>query len=163
MIGLLFALAAVQAGPVAATPSPQASPPPRLRYLPNWAERLEGKGWPFLDIDAANSVVLFAKVDTAHASPDHLRVLVRHEFRSDQAEPDPAAMHYHSEIISQEVDCSSGRLRLLLDHRYRFQNLEGQQLIYRFTDSDWRQPEPGSFDEEVLQAACMRPGTTPAP
>ena len=148
---------------VLAAAAGQAAPAPRLRFLPDWTAKLSGKGWPFLDIDAGNKVVLFAKIDTTEPSPEHLRVLVRHEFRDEQAEPDPKAMRFRSEVISEEVDCAAQSVRTLRDRRYRFSNMEGDQLTYRFVDNDWRRPDPGSFDEEVLQAACMRrPAAAPA-
>ena len=153
MFGLVFVLAAAQA---AAAPPPVDASSDRIRHLPPWTESLEGKGWPFLDIDPTRSVVLFAKPDPNRQADSGLtRVLVRHEFKSDQ--PDKTNPTFRSEIIAAEIDCSKRGVRYMNDHRYTGRNLTGKDVLYRFSDSAWQTPAEGSFDEEVVQAACLQP------
>lgn len=159
MLSLVLALAAAQTPPAAA-PAAQA-PTGHLRFLPNWTEKLEGKGWPFLDIDPTRTVVLFAKTDSSQAAePGITRVLVRHEFETDQ--PDKANPTFRSEVIAEDVDCSTSKVRALNDHRYTGENLTGRETIYRFSDTSWQPVSPDTFDDEVVQAACLVPGAQAA-
>ena len=136
-----------------------AADPARTRALPLWTDRLDSMGWPFLSADPSRTIVLFAKVDANSAPGGYARVLVRHEFATPQTDRSPGsdAGPFFSERILEEVDCSTGRFRALEAWRFREPNLTGKVSRYGFADQAWKPPEPGSFDQTVGRAECMRP------
>lgn len=163
MIALLMLLAGLQASAPDtgdATVAPvTVSPEARVRALPNWAERVDPKDWPFLGVSADRTVLMFAKTAKASTSPLQ-RVLVRHEYLDEQRDPSlPAgqARPYRSERLVQDVDCTQRRFRNVVVQRFPKKDLDGEPEAFDFADKSWVAPEPGSFDESVVAAACTFP------
>ena len=62
-----------------------------------------------------------------------------------------------SERLAKDVDCSARTFRSLAVYRYPENNLSGEATAFKFDESGWIKPEPGAFDETVVEAACMKP------
>lgn len=125
--------------------------------LPRWSGQVLAIGWPFLGLGADKGVMMFAKTDGRPPSP-YQRVWVRHEFREPQTETGAAVpVTYLSERLEQDVDCAAGAFRSLAVYRYPKNNLVGPPAAFDFEDQAWTRPEPGAFDETVVEAACLVP------
>jgi len=125
--------------------------------LPGWSSEVQAIGWPFMGLGADRGVMMFAKTDGRPPSP-HQRVLVRHEFRQPQTETGAATpVTYLSERLEQEVDCATRTYRSLVVYRYPKNNLGGVPAAFDFEERVWTRPEPGHFDETVVEAACLTP------
>jgi hypothetical protein len=164
MIGILTALMLLSgqaAAPAAAGNDPakvdsvtvtaagrKAAPPPP------WSRKIEGIGWPFLGVGADKMVIAFAKTGKTPAGQPYQRVWVRHEFRLPKTE---AGLTYRSERMAQDVDCNAHTFRSLAVYRYPDNNLGGAETAFKFDDTAWTRPEPGAFDDSVVEAACMKP------
>lgn len=164
MIGMLTALM-VLAGQ-AASPAPVdpgaskvdsvtiTAPDQKSAPLPKWSTRIEGIGWPYLGVGQDKTVITFAKTGKAPAGRAWQQVWVRHEFRLPQTE---AGLTFRSERMVQDVDCQARAFRSLAVYRYPENNLKGAETAYAFEDRQWTKPDPGAFDESVVEAACMKP------
>jgi len=161
MIGMLTALmllsgqaAADQNAPAkvdsvtVTAPNQKAAPPPK------WSARIEGIGWPFLGVGQDKGVITFAKTGKTPGGQAWQRVWVRHEFRVPQSE---AGLTYRSERMAQDVDCQARTFRSLAVYRYPENNLKGAETAYAIEERQWTKPDPGAFDESVVEAACMKP------
>ena len=126
----------------------------KARLTPLWATRIEGIGWPFLGVGEDRGVIAFAKTSKTPPGQAWQRVWVRHEFRAPQTE---AGLTFRSERMAQDVDCQAGTFRSLAVYRYPENNLKGAETAYAFEERGWTRPEPGAFDESVVDAACMKP------
>ncbi|USQ97694.1 surface-adhesin E family protein [Caulobacter sp. RL271] len=141
--------AASKVDSVTITAPGQSSAPP-----PKWSPRIEGIGWPYLGVGQDKDVITFAKTGKTPAGQAWQRVWVRHEFRAPRTE---AGLTYRSERMAQDVDCQARTFRSLAVYRYPENNLQGAETAYAFEQRDWTKPEPGAFDESVVEAACMKP------
>jgi hypothetical protein len=125
--------------------------------LPRWSAQVHAIGWPFLGLGQDRGVMMFAKTDGRPPSP-YQRVFVRHEFREQQTETGAAVpVTYFSERLEQEVDCATGTFRSLTVYRYPKNDLTGVPAAFDFEERAWTRPEPGTFDETVVEAACLTP------
>jgi hypothetical protein len=125
--------------------------------LPRWSAQVHAIDWPFLGLGQDKGVMMFAKTDGRPPSP-YQRVWVRHEFREQQTERGAAVpVVYFSERLEQEVDCAAGAYRSLVVYRYPKNDLTGVPAAFDFEDRAWVRPEPGTFDETVVEAACLTP------
>lgn len=161
MIGMLtaFLLLSGQATTPAQDPSKVDSvtitaPGQKAKLTPLWATRIEGIGWPFLGVGDDKGVITFAKTGKTPDGQTWQRVWVRHEFRAPQSE---AGLTFRSERMAQDVDCQARTFRSLAVYRYPENNLKGAETAYAFEERSWTKPEPGAFDESVVEAACMKP------
>lgn len=161
MIGMLtaFLLLSGQAATPAQDPSKVDSvtitaPGQKAKLTPLWATRIEGIGWPFLGVGDDKGVITFAKTGKTPDGQTWQRVWVRHEFRAPQSE---AGLTFRSERMAQDVDCQARTFRSLAVYRYPENNLKGAETAYAFEERGWTKPEPGAFDESVVEAACMKP------
>lgn len=164
MIGMLTALMllAGQAGAAAVDQSASSkvdsvtitAPDQTSKPPPKWSTRIEGIGWPYLGVGQDKGVITFAKTGKTPAGQSWRRVWVRHEFRVPQTE---AGLTYRSERMAQDVDCQARTFRSLAVYRYPENNLKGAETAYAFEQRDWMKPEPGAFDEGVVESACMKP------
>lgn len=164
MIGMLTALMllAGQATPAPAEPNAASkvdsvtitAPDQKSAPLPNWSTRIEGIGWPYLGVGQDKTVITFAKTGQTPAGRAWRQVWVRHEFRLPQTE---AGLTFRSERMVQDVDCQARAFRSLAVYRYPENNLKGAETAYAFEDRQWTKPDPGAFDESVVEAACMKP------
>lgn len=165
MIGMLTALMLL--GGQSATPAPVdpaassridsvtiTAPDQKSAPLPKWSTRIEGIGWPYLGVGQDKTVITFAKTGKTPAGQAWQRVWVRHEFRSPQTE---AGLTFRSERMAQDIDCQARAFRSLAVYRYPENNLKGAETAYAFEERQWTKPEPGAFDESVVEAACMKP------
>lgn len=165
MIGMLTALLLL--GGQAAAPAPAAKEDPtkvdsvtiqgsakKLAPMPPWSRKIEGIGWPFLGVGEDKTVMMFAKTGKTPAGEAYQRVWVRHEFRLPQNE---AGLTFRSERLAQDVDCKAKTFRSLAVYRYPENNLGGEAVAFKFDENGWTKPEPGAFDETVVEAACMKP------
>lgn len=164
MIGMLTAFLFL--GAQAATPAPgqddQAkvdsvtitAPDQKTKAAPKWSTRIEGIGWPFLGVGEDKGVITFAKTGKTPTGQAWQRVWVRHEFRAPRSE---AGLTFLSERMAQDVDCQARTFRSLAVYRYPENNLKGAETAYAFEERGWTRPEPGAFDESVVDAACMTP------
>jgi hypothetical protein len=163
MIAMITALMLLS-GQAAATPDDSAkvdsvtvTATGKKAVLPRWSAQVHAIGWPFLGLGADKGVMMFAKTDGRPPSP-YQRVLVRHEFREQQTETGAATpVAYFSERLEQEVDCVAGTYRSLVVYRYPKNDLTGVPAAFDFEDRAWVRPEPGTFDETVVEAACLTP------
>jgi hypothetical protein len=126
----------------------------KAKSVPKWSSRIEGIGWPFLGVGEDKGIITFAKTGKTPAGQQWQRVWVRHEFRTAQSE---AGLSFLSERMAQDVDCQARSFRSLAVYRYPENNLKGAETAYAFEDRAWTKPEPGAFDESVVDAACMKP------
>lgn len=126
----------------------------KTKATPRWSERIEGIGWPFLGVGEDKGIITFAKTGKTPAGQQWQRVWVRHEFRAPQTE---AGLSFRSERMAQDVDCQARTFRSLAVYRYPENNLKGAETAYAFEERGWTRPEPGAFDESVVDAACMQP------
>lgn len=166
MIGMLTALLLLggQAAPSASAQEDQAkvdsvtitAKDQKAKLTPLWATRIEGIGWPFLGVGEDKGVITFAKTGKTPFGQSWQRVWVRHEFRTPQSE---AGLSFRSERMAQDVDCQARTFRSLAVYRYPENNLKGVETAYAFEDRAWTKPEPGAFDDSVVEAACMKPLT----
>lgn len=165
MIGILTALAllAGQATPSAATDQSASSkvdsvtitaPERQTSPAPKWSTRIEGIGWPYLGVGRDKTVIAFAKTGKSPPGQPWPQVWVRHEFREPKTE---AGLTFLSERMVQDIDCEARAFRSLAVYRYPENNLKGAETAYAFEDRQWTKPEPGAFDESVIEAACMKP------
>lgn len=164
MIGMLTALLVIGqvATPGSAEPSASSkvdsvtitAPDKKPAPPPKWSSRIEGIGWPYLGVGQDKDVITFAKTGKTPAGQAWQRVWVRHEFRAPRNE---AGLTYRSERLAQDVDCAARTFRSLAVYRYPENNLKGAETAYAFEDRLWTKPEPGAFDESVVEAACMKP------
>jgi hypothetical protein len=165
MIGMLTALMLAAGQAATSTPAePSASskvdsvtvtaPGKTSAPLPKWSTRIEGIGWPYLGVGQDRGIITFAKTGKTPDGQAWQRVWVRHEFRIPQTE---AGLTYRSERMAQDVDCKARTFRSLAVYRYPENNLQGAETAYAFEQRDWTKPEPGAFDESVIEAACMKP------
>lgn len=163
MIGMLTAfllLSGQAAMPVAAPDASKVdsvtitAPDQKAKLTPLWATRIKGIGWPFLGVGEGKGVITFAKTGKTPAGQTWQRVWVRHEFRAPQSE---AGLTFLSERMAQDVDCQARAFRSLAVYRYPENNLKGAETAYAFEERGWTKPEPGAFDESVVEAACMQP------
>ena len=169
MIGMLTALMllAGQAAPQGAAPAPTepsasskvdsvtiTAPGQKAAPLPKWSTRIEGIGWPYLGVGEDKGIITFAKTGKTPAGQAWQRVWVRHEFRAPRTE---AGLTFRSERMAQDVDCQARAFRSLAVYRYPENNLKGAETAYAFEERGWTKPEPGAFDESVIEAACMKP------
>lgn len=165
MIGVLTTLLLLSGQ--AATPAPAkqddqakvdsvtiTAPDQKTKAAPKWSERIEGIGWPFLGVGEDKGIITFAKTGKTPAGQSWQRVWVRHEFRAPQSE---AGLTFRSERLAQDVDCQARTFRSLAVYRYPENNLKGAETAYAFEERGWTRPEPGAFDESVVEAACMKP------
>lgn len=128
--------------------------------LPPWSRQVRAIGWPFLGLGQDKTVLMFAKTGKSPAGAPYQRVWVRHEFRLEQVEAQAAPpLTYRSERLAQDVDCEARTFRSLAVYRYPENNLGGEAVPFAFESKDWVKPEPGTFDETVVDAACMRPAS----
>jgi len=126
--------------------------------LPPWSREVRAIGWPFLGLGADKTVLMFAKTGKAPEGSSFQRVWVRHEFRIQQVEGAATPpVPYRSERLAQDVDCAARAYRSLAVFRYPENNLAGEAVAFSFEDRNWIKPEPGTFDETVVEAACMKP------
>ena len=163
MIGMLtaFLLLSGQATPPAVAQDPSkvdsvtvTAREQKTKLTPLWATRIEGIGWPFLGVGDDKGVITFAKTGKTPAGQSWQRVWVRHEFRAPKSE---AGLTFLSERMAQDVDCKARTFRSLAVYRYPENNLKGAETAYAFEERGWTKPEPGAFDESVVEAACMQP------
>ncbi len=174
MIGMATALMLLvgQAAAPATAPAPaQAEAPSKVDSvtvtasgktvrLPPWSREVRGIGWPFLGVGEDKMVLMFAKTGRTPPGAAYQRVWVRHEFRLPQTEREVTPpFTYRSERLSQDVDCAARAYRSLTAYRYPDNNLTGEPVAFDFENRDWIRPEPGAFNETVLEAACMKPET----
>lgn len=165
MIGMLTAMMLMSGQ--ASAPAPGATDDPakvdsvtvtatgkKAAPLPPWSRKIEGIGWPFLGVGEDKTVITFAKTGKTPAGEPWQRVWVRHEFRLPQSE---AGVTFRSERMAQDVDCRAKAFRSLAVYRYPENNLGGEATAFAFEDRQWTKPEPGAFDETVVEAACMKP------
>jgi hypothetical protein len=164
MITALMLLSGQAAAPSSATPDESAkvdsvivTAAGKKAVLPRWSAQVHAIGWPFLGLGADKGVMMFAKTDGRPPSP-YQRVFVRHEFREQQTETGAAVpVAYFSERLEQEVDCAMGAFRSLAAYRYPKNDLAGVPAAFDFEERAWVRPEPGTFDETVVEAACLTP------
>ncbi|MET3664611.1 surface-adhesin E family protein [Caulobacter sp. 1776] len=165
MIGMLTALMSLSgqaAAPTATDPTASSkvdsvtitAPGQKSAPPPKWSTRIEGIGWPYLGVGQDKSIITFAKTGKTPVGQPWQRVWVRHEFRAPRSE---AGLTYRSERMAQDVDCTARAFRSLAVYRYPENNLKGAETAYAFEDRQWTQPEPGAFEESVVEAACMKP------
>ncbi|MGH1558168.1 surface-adhesin E family protein [Caulobacter segnis] len=154
-------LAAAQAAPAATEPSAPSkvdsvtvtAPGKASAPLPKWSTRIEesaglsgrgpGQGDHHLRQDGQDA-----------RRPNWRRVWVRHEFRVPQTE---AGADLPIRAHGPDIDCEARTFRSLAVYRYPENNLKGAETAYAFEQRDWTRPEPGAFDESVVEAACMKP------
>jgi hypothetical protein len=128
--------------------------------LPPWSRQVRAIGWPFLGLGQDKTVLMFAKTGKSPPGAPYQRVWVRHEFRLEQVETLAAPpLTYRSERRAQDVDCEARTFRSLAVYRYPENNLGGEAVPFAFEDKTWVKPEPGTFDETVVDAACMKPAS----
>lgn len=167
MIGMLMALMLLDSQ--ATTPAPAVKDDPtkvdsvtiqggakKLAPMPPWSRKIESIGWPFLGVGEDKTVMMFAKTGKTPSGEPYQRVWVRHEFRLPQTE---AGLTFRSERLAKDVDCGAKTFRSLAVYRYPENNLSGEATAFKFDETGWIKPEPGAFDETVVEAACMKPET----
>jgi hypothetical protein len=126
--------------------------------LPPWSREVRAIGWPFLGLGGDKTVLMFAKTGKAPEGSRYQRVWVRHEFRLQQVETEASPpVPYRSERLAQDIDCEAGAYRSLAVVRYPENNLGGEAVAFDFAERKWVKPQPGTLDESVVEAACMKP------
>lgn len=126
--------------------------------MPPWSREIRGIGWPFLGLGEDKAVMMFAKTGRTPTGSPYQRVWVRHEFRLQQTEREAAPpLTYRSERLAQDIDCEARAFRSLAVYRYPENNLGGAETAFAFENRDWTKPEAGTFDDTVVDAACMKP------
>jgi len=126
--------------------------------LPPWSREIRAIGWPFLGLGGDRTVLMFAKTGKAPEGSRFQRVWVRHEFRLQQVETEASPpVPYRSERLAQDIDCEARAYRSLAVVRYPENNLTGEAVAFDFADRTWVKAGPGTLDETVIEAACMKP------
>ena len=130
----------------------------KAAILPPWSREVRGIGWPFLGLGEDKTVMMFAKTGRTPTGSPYQRVWVRHEYRLPQTEAEAAPpLTYRSERLAQDIDCTARTFRSLAVYRYPENNLGGEETAFAFENRVWTKPEAGTFDDTVVEAACLTP------